>query len=513
MSDFSHRRIHSPAGFKAASKASSRSASRGPTSDEDHDGLLNDINFGNLDEMISLRLNTLLNNDDNASGAKDASKDTVRLKLNSIPEIIKTLQKSRNEVSSTDRELLLNQLYSLIIRKPTLENEYDDYDYEQDLLNLLKTFQNAKSNELVLADRAITAFVISNIDDAGVVYSEDKSMNILRLLEKKITDTNIPNSSRQYLVYSYTSLALVIYDESSGYGVDEMFEFLLEVLLGLTADVGENISFITSLIYGIGALLTVLVEHANLNELIENLIDSTTDLLLDTEYLEVTKPMAMLFGLAYEIYNYEDELGESIDADFDPELDDRLPYTNTYELTKRLEDLIKTSSKKLSKKDKKEGRSLFRDVLSTINFYADKESRLNKLSSKKLNAEDDYASQDEIILSHIKLSKSRSLAVKSWFAFFRLIQLKWVFGSGIHTQLANSPRLSNIIRDKPTSDYANKFKSNAGDDEEETEYWTDTRQNKLTHKKKDLAIDHKRMAKLHISLDQTGVLEPTEETT
>ncbi len=506
MSEFGHKRIHSPAAFKASSKTTSRSASRGPGSDDqDHDGLLSDINFGNLDEIISLRLNTLLNDDDNnSSSAKDGSKDTVRLKLNSIPEIIKTLQKSRNEVSSNDRELLLNQLYNLIIRKPTLDSEYDDYEYEQDLLNLLKVFQSAKSNELVLADRAITAFIISNIDEAGAVYSEDKLMNILSLLEKKIADTNIPTSSRQYLIYSYTSLALVIYDESSGYGVDEMFEFLLETLLGLAADIGENISLITALVYGLGALLTVLVEHSNLNELIENMVDSTVDLLTDCDYLEVTKPMAMLFGLAYEIYNYDDELGETLDDDFDP-LDDALPFTNTYQLTTRLEELIKSSSKKLSKKDKKEGRSLFRDVLTTINFYSDKEARLNKLSSKKLNVEDDYASQDELVLSHIKLSKSRSLAVKSWFAFFRLIQLKWVFSSGIHTQLANNSRLSKIIRDKPTGDYANKFKSN-NEEDEEPEYWTDSRQNKLTHKKKDLAIDHRRMEKLHISLDQTGVL-------
>lgn len=94
MSESGHKRIHSPAAFKASSKTTSRSASRGPGSDDqDHDGLLSDINFGNLDEIISLRLNTLLNDDDNnSSSAKDGSKDTVRLKLNSIPEIIKTLQ-------------------------------------------------------------------------------------------------------------------------------------------------------------------------------------------------------------------------------------------------------------------------------------------------------------------------------------------------------------------------------------------------------------------------------------
>jgi len=471
--------------------------------------------------MISLRLNTLLNDEDNKDDKKNNKgkdgKDTVKTKLNSIPEIIKTLQKSRNEVSSNDRELLLNQLYNLIIKKPTLDLEYDDYDYEEDLLNLFKIFQSCKSkNEFIFATRAITCFMITNIDNAGILYNEDKSINILNYLEKKIIDLNLSKSTRQCLIFAYSSISMIIYDESSGYGVDNMFEFLLETLLGLIIDINENILLINSIIYGLGALLTIIINHENLNELIENLIDSTIDLLIDVDILEITKPISMLFGLCYEIYNYNDELGESIDLNnFKIIEDDFLPYNNTFEIIKRLEELIKKSTKKISKKDKKQGRSVFKDVLTTINFYSNKELRLNKLSSKKI--EDDYNnnnnnnSTNELILSHIKLSKSRSLAVKSWFAFFRLIQLKWVYSSGIHTQLANNSKLSNIIRDKPNDDYSNKFTKkndeNNNTDHDEGKYWNDTLTNKLTHKKKDLAIDHRRMEKLHVTLDQSGVLD------
>lgn len=267
MADF-QRRIHTPS-YKAPSKGSSRSASRGPNADDDLDGLLSDINFGNLDEMISLRLNTLLSDNDandNQSKLKNetsAESSNVKLKLNSIPEIIKTLQKSRNEVSSQDRELLLNQLYNLTIKKPNLENEYDDVDYETDLLSLFKIFQSAKSNELVLADRAVTAFTITNIDNAAILYSEDKSLSILDYLQKKIVDTNISASSRQYLIYSYTALTLVIFDGSGGYGVEDSLEFLLGTLLGITneGNLLDNASLITSLIYGIGSFLTLLAEN------------------------------------------------------------------------------------------------------------------------------------------------------------------------------------------------------------------------------------------------------------
>ncbi|CCH42638.1 hypothetical protein BN7_2182 [Wickerhamomyces ciferrii] len=507
--------------YKITSKQPSRSASRGPNADDDLDGLLSDVNFGNLDELISLRLSTLLNDDDDAKSSSggttnntsdQAKGSTIKFKLNSIPEIIKTLQKSRNEVSSQDRELLLNQLYYLIIKKPNLDQEYDDVDYETDLINLYKILQSSKSNELILAIRAITAFIITNIDNAGILYSEDKSLSILDYLEKKIIDLNLSISTRQYLIYSYTALTLVIFDGSGGYGVESSLDFLLETLLGITNntasnDLQSNIPIISSIIYGLGSLLTLLSENANLNEIIENLLQSSSNLLTDYDILEINKPMSMLFGLCYEIFDYNDSIGDKIDDDDDDESEQyNSPYDNTYEIKTRLEELIKSNTKKLSKKDKKEGRSVFRDVQTTINFYSNKESRLLKLSSKKSD-QDDYQIQDELVLSHLKLSKSRSLAIKSWFAFFRLIQLKWVFGSGLHNQLANNSRIGSIIRDKPNNDYANKFNDELSGGDDDGEYWNDSRTNKLTHKKLDQAIDHRRKVKMNVGLEQQGMLD------
>jgi hypothetical protein len=302
---------------------------------------------------------------------------------------------------------------------------------------------------------------------------------------------------------------LSIYDESGGFGVEGNLEFLNGILLNYVNDLNENLNMVISLLYGIGALLTLLVESATLNEYLENLLDPTLfDILEDSDNLELLKPVAMIFGLSFENYNYSDDINEDL-SDYNPNDDFDFPYASKYQLVSRLEELFKNSSKKISKKDKKQGRSVFKDVLNTINIYSDKKQRVRKLSSKKKANEisiDDsgYVGKDseEEVLSHIKLSKSRSLAVKSWFAFFRLIQLKWVFSSGIHTQLANNKQINTIVRDKPVKAYSTNFSFD--DDQDDDSYQFEDEKRK-SHKKKQLEIEAKRMQKLEISLDQSGL--------
>lgn len=493
-----HRALRSPAPRGSGSAASSRPVSRGPNADSGE--LFNEINFGNLDELISERLNTLLSLE--SAYSPDKQTEAIKLRLKSIPDLIKTLQKPRNEVSTTDRELLLNQLFHLIVKNTDLEVEYDDYEYENDLVVLLKIFQSSKSsNESILSIRTLTSFIIANIENAGIVFSEEPSLRILPMLEKKIIDPTIPQEVKQYLIYSYSSIALAIYDEAGGFGVDGIIEYLNETFLGLLDDQAGNAELITSIVYGLGNTLTLMIGSANLNELIETIIDPIVEFFLSTDTLSTIKPIAMLIGLCYEIYNYNDSPDDDL-SDFDPG-DDILPHMNTYEIKSRLERLMKNTNKKVSKNDKRKGISLFKDVLTTINFYSDKRNRLNKMLNRK-NDEIDGGKEEEFVLSHIKLSKSRSLAVKSWFSFFRLIQMKWVFGDGIHTQLANNSQISKIVRDKPTDGVASQFSANSGGNG--SQFWQNQTSKRVSEKKKQKSLEGGRRAKLNVSLDQAGLL-------
>lgn len=480
---------------KSNSRSGSRSNSRPPSRGPGENDLLSEINFDNIDQLISERLNALL--------ADENENTKVKYKLNSIPDIIQTLQKPLKEVNSTDRELLLTQLYNLIIKNTDLSNIYlNEDDYENDLVLLFKNlnnFKNYESNEYYLLLKSVTSFIIINLENSSILYSEDKSLNILNYLEKKIKDDTINSNIKKNLIYSYSILVLSIFDESGGFGIENHFEFLQEFLISNLNDIEDDFNLIISILYGLGSILTLLINNPLFNEYLENLLDPDLfDILNNSENLELLKPVSMLFGFSFENYNYNDDINEDL-LDYIEEDDFDYPFQSKYQLIERLNELFKNSSKKISKRDKKEGRSVFKDVLNTIEFYSDKRQRIKKLSSKKKADEIEVEETDDLVLSHIKLSKSRSLAVKSWFAFFRLIQFKWLFTSGLHNQLANNKQISSIIRDKPVKSYSNNF--NFDDEEPEEAYET----KKQSYKKKQKEIEMKRMEKLTIQLNQSGL--------
>lgn len=487
----------------SSSKQPSRSQSRTGFADDDTGAeLINDISFGNLDELLSQRLKDVLtlhesqqttDQDKDISAPEEKKKEVT--KLHSIPLILTAI--SGKEISGDERKILSQKLYDLIILRPSLEDEYpDEYDYEMDLLKLLKLFQISKDqDEMALINRALAAFIVTNVDYATIVFSEDKSLNILSILEKKFSDETTSTDVKSQLIYAYTALILVLFDGSGGFGLDDNMQFLITQLETLSLNPLESQTALISLVYGIGSTITLLVSHSNLNEYIENILEITADILTDIDVLDIIKPVAMLFGLCYELYDYQDE-------DLDPEDDyTPLPYLNTFSVISRLNELVKSSTKKVSKKDKKEGRSIFRDVLKTVEVYSDLKRRQTYINPSFLDDE----SREDLTLSHLKLSKSRSLAVKSWFAFFRLIQLKWLFTSGLHTQLANNTPLKSVIRDKPSKSYASQFDN--GDDEDDEINWRDETAKREQGRKRQIKLEQQRKAKLEDVLEQQGVRE------
>ncbi|KAM9908916.1 hypothetical protein OXX69_005865, partial [Metschnikowia pulcherrima] len=64
--------------------------------------------------------------------------------------------------------------------------------------------------------------------------------------------------------------------------------------------------------------------------------------------------------------------------------------------------------------------------------------------------------------THVKLSRSKTLSINSWFLYFRLLHLKWCFGFGLHDQLVENPEIKSLLR-APSSKYQQKYSS--GDDD------------------------------------------------
>ena len=56
----------------------------------------------------------------------------------------------------------------------------------------------------------------------------------------------------------------------------------------------------------------------------------------------------------------------------------------------------------------------------------------------------------------IKLSKTKTLLINSWFLYIRLIHLKWCFSFGVHNQLTGNDTIREILHEPP-SEYQLKY--------------------------------------------------------
>ncbi|GME84004.1 unnamed protein product [Ambrosiozyma monospora] len=199
----------------------------------------------------------------------------------------------------------------------------------------------------------------------------------------------------------------------------------------------------------------------------------------------------------YEIFNYPElELSENQDED---ELLEQMPYYDQDELKSLIVSLSRESSKRVSKRDKKETKSIFREVLKTIERHAiltpdEAANRRLQLADNngKLDSDD-----DSMVLSKLKLNKAKNLAIKSWFEYVRLIHLKFVFDSQLSAQYLSNKEFRDLLL--PPDD-SRRFESSFNDDDDagaigNGKKW-ETGAGKLSGVKKELKIKHARDAKL-----------------
>lgn len=459
-------RMQSP---KPQSRQVSRPQSRQVADDED-DLLTYGINFSNLDQLIAERLEKF---------SKMATEEIKnKYPLHNARQIAEILVSPKFPVPSEDREMLLNQLYTLVVKSP---------DSSRGLFQeMCRVFKVSQGYERLIAIRIVAAAGIAQCDDVT-----DEVIEFLSYLEGKISSDDLDNPLKEQYVYAYSAMTLSIYEGSGAFGIDNKLHFLTETLLGLNADVEGNSDVISALLYGIGGIFTLLLNSSTLNEELETFLESSMDYVLHYELLKVQRPMAMLIGLAYETFHYIDDIHET-DYDMDDELQ---PYDQTYLVEQRLQELV-GGSKGNRKNDKLDSRSVFREALHTVKLYSVRANR-TQMGDKSYDS-----SNDEQVLTHIRLSKTRSIAVKSWVSLFRLVLLKWTFGVGLYNQLGHSSELSTMVQYTATRKTINKKLGTDDDDINQDEYHENSHKSNV---KKQKEIANKRMEKLNDQLEQTGL--------
>mmetsp|Transcript_2272 Transcript_2272/g.2496 ORF Transcript_2272/g.2496 Transcript_2272/m.2496 type:complete len:562 (+) Transcript_2272:163-1848(+) len=556
-----------PAGHKrflqedVKSNSSSRSASRvrTPKVDGEENGSL-DVNFQSIEELLTMKLESLqsllekqgLQEESTLTGNTDShdhkqksishlNQARIQSGLTTINDIIHSLSMSRTEVSSQSREMLLAQLYKLIVSKPLVvyneehagTSSYVSDDKVLELIKVLTSGDYRSPSEFLLLFRSCIALLASDIEEFGDLISPE----FLNLIQRLIQDptTQIVNSeNKASVITGSTGLLMILHNGSSSYGIDERVTSLIELSEGYSASsntltaqlksgdrehstffaeevdkkiVNDSVSQANSeaavaiaALHAAGCLLTLIERGDYLNDYV---IDTMPKLvaLVDNDNIEISKAAGRVIALCYEIFTYDN----SGNADDESEYNDNSPYYEQEELTAIIERLANYSTHKITKKSKKETHSIFRDILNTITNYTSFDTRIEILKKSPEGVEIINSLMDS---NYIKLSKSRSLSINSWFLYLRLIHLKWCFSFGVHNQLVSNDNIRDILKEPPTDyqlkyggndtfadeDYDDSFNTSglsdkfANDDKKRTEQIRKARVNKLAETIDDLEI-------------------------
>ncbi|OBA24494.1 hypothetical protein METBIDRAFT_35275 [Metschnikowia bicuspidata var. bicuspidata NRRL YB-4993] len=501
------------------SNSSSRSVSRvrTPLPDGEENGAL-DVNFLTLEELISRKLESLQsmlllseaeeteNRDSMVADSQDyrqknaVSMNKARIQSGSttINDIALSLQHSRSSVSSLSRELLLAQLYKIIVTKPIPvfnEEVADNHSYVTEevvlsFVKLLTTGDYRSATEFILLYRSVIALLASDLEDFGELVSLD----FIETLENLIlapANLLINNENKASVITGYCGLLLILYGGTSSFGVDDKVKWLLELAQGfvqsslnlkLQLNTGDReystlmhesedkrlideqesrylaeANVAVSALHGVGVLVTLLQKGEYLNDLLSTLATDLVTIVDNDENVEISKAAAKVLALCYESYTYESASED--DDDDDTEFNYNSPYYEQEAIINTCMRLSNLSSRRVGKKEKKDTNSVFQEVAKTIEYYTNAEQReeIYKLSPTGLEL-----LAASVSSTHVKLSRSKSLSINSWFLYFRLLHLKWCFGFGLHDQLVENPEIKALLK-MPGSKYQQKY--GAGDEE------------------------------------------------
>lgn len=390
----------SHASTRHTSRSSSRVSSRWQSDDED-DYMSNNYLSSHADALVDTLDNLLLDDDENEVASKDKFSEGVEM-----------LSMDRRNSSLEAREKALADIISVISKK------YEPEKISHHLVTILaKAYMTSRSETETLL--SVQALCICAAVDTALVQEMVDGHILTKLLASLGEITDASTTARANLAVGYSLLQFLLNYGGGGFKLEETIEALLET----AQNCGEAESSIASAaILGAGLITAC---HPNPNSLVEEFLPWVNGF-LSSHSTSIKLAAGKLIGLYYQLYDYGDEPVEAEDPSQAADEDDPIPDVDQRELEEQLRQIIADSSKKVARRQKKERKSLFRDVLSTVEQFASPGRRSN-------------IRPEDLQITHMKLSRSKSLSIDSWAQLILLQHLKWAYGFSIHTQMANNP--------------------------------------------------------------------------
>lgn len=322
---------------------------------------------------------------------------------------INSLQYDRSEVSSDSRDLLLQKIYYELSYNNV---EADTLPTEEQVAILTSVLKGATSDaEIECSFKILIVIMYSFIEDYG-----DISAGLFDYIDVKLKEPELSSKVRTLLVEGYFTVFLAINEGSHLLDLEAEFERWLDLLEDAYSKNQPDV--VVATINGLGLLLSLITDSVALNEQIESLLPVLIPYLTD-ENIEISLAAGALIAQSFQDYTF-------VDDD-----DSNLPYFEKFEIVTTIKELVKESSKAISKDAKRNIHDLFRDVLETVedNISIDAKTDLETLP----------------VLATFQNLANKDVPVTSWGTLQRLNHLKWAFGEGTRKLIKISETVTPLL--------------------------------------------------------------------
>lgn len=324
---------------------------------------------------------------------------------------IETLDTDRRKTSVQQRE----QALAVLLQE--FANKYDPAVLSYDLYSaIVQSFLQARSRpEAATAlQLAVVALTFVADDDSRAARYMESAAQLDQVLVKRIQSEE-NEELKSAVLTAHAVLTYFLNAGGGGYGIETHVAALLEIAESTSAALPATAS-----IAGAALLLTLCTRGA-VNELAVEWLP-TLDVILNggaqQPRLAAAKFVAVLI--------------ERADPDFlRAEAEEMLS-----DVANSLESISQQSVQKTGKRDKKAQNLLVKSVLKKCQHV------LNPPSEEDL----EKLEEENEIPHFVKSTISKNLGIRTWDALVVLDHLVWVFGPGVHSQLANNAFVRQILK-------------------------------------------------------------------
>lgn len=472
---------------------------RTPLRDADSDDEEVEADFNRIQELLRQRLESLqltVETDKNNEKTKESNnnkndrkqhdmeklnKQRIKSEATTPNEIILSLGQSRTEVLTVLREILLAHFYQMVVQKLIIvwnDEHIDTKEYvgEVQVEQFIKVFTDGDYRtdvEFYYLVRSLVALLVSDIDEFGMFITPGLLGTFQHLVQEG-SSLVVTLANKATLINGLSIMTLALHHGLSNFGVDVCAKWLMDsaegfatsafnmsqelalgdreyltiitdkdsdkkLVLEAVLKVQEEASVAVAALQGLATMLTLLTPGEYLNELVEELMFKLVPLVDNESDMEISKAAARVMAVIYEVYLYEDDNEDDDDEEFNA----NSPYYEQEQLFSILDRLASILTKKISKKDKKEGRLVFRNVVNSMRALVDTEKRKAVYSHLEEGAEITANCFPNITL---RLSKYRQWPIDTWGLYLRLRQLRWCFSFGLHNQLVALELLRDLLK-------------------------------------------------------------------